>query len=74
MNNSPQKFIVTNIIKQSPESESLGDCSFCPLTSPPDDSEHERIQGKTERKSVTSVISTPKGEKYQPTWMLFNKI
>lgn len=35
MNNSPQKFIVTNIIKQSPESESLGDCSFCPLTSPP---------------------------------------
>lgn len=35
MNNSPQKFIVTNIIKQSPESESLGDCSFYPLTSPP---------------------------------------
>lgn len=35
MNNSPQKFIITNIIKQSPESESLGDCSFCPLTSPP---------------------------------------
>ena len=35
MNNSPQKFIVTNIIKQSPESESLGDCSFCPFTSPP---------------------------------------